>query len=417
MVSTPDFESGDVGSNPSRSCSFAIFIDSCFSHNQKICNILLFADRHLITDNMIYSGKTFGLILFSSIIVLNRAGLINPFHLVMGKNSRKVVHDSSSSQSVELVQFSSRQFRSNKWRNIKSAAGEGSSCEIEVINNLDEPVLFCWINNKGELKHYRPIMDRSIKDRSVTNNHLEYTQVGHSFVCIKQVHCLPQSIHEVTKESFVFCCTLKSQGKKTVLTLEKQEKPKRNLVAYLRGSLPETNGIQVNSNITGATSKDDLIDTTGKVYHDRVIHGFKVKYEPDVFEATPQLEEIFSLDLSKVVELFPAAACAKLQECTTFWVNKSLTYGTVGKPIHSTTCCFHPLGGADWLENNGLSVEKEGGVEISCAAEYLKSRHYWGDGGLIVHELNHAYHNKFCPDGFDCDEIREVCSCKLFGTC
>ena len=32
----------------------------------------------------------------------------------------------------------------------------------------------------------------------------------------------------------------------------------------------------------------------------------------------------------------------------------------------------------------------------------------WGDGGILVHELSHAYHNKFCPNGFNCREILGV---------
>lgn len=34
----------------------------------------------------------------------------------------------------------------------------------------------------------------------------------------------------------------------------------------------------------------------------------------------------------------------------------------------------------------------------------------WGYGGILVHELSHAYHNKFCPNGFNCKEILEVCT-------
>lgn len=31
-----------------------------------------------------------------------------------------------------------------------------------------------------------------------------------------------------------------------------------------------------------------------------------------------------------------------------------------------------------------------------------------GDGGVLLHELSHAFHNKFCPNGFDCAEIEQL---------
>lgn len=35
-------------------------------------------------------------------------------------------------------------------------------------------------------------------------------------------------------------------------------------------------------------------------------------------------------------------------------------------------------------------------------------------GVMLRDEYCHAYHNKFCPDRFDCEEIREVCVCVLY---
>jgi hypothetical protein len=35
-------------------------------------------------------------------------------------------------------------------------------------------------------------------------------------------------------------------------------------------------------------------------------------------------------------------------------------------------------------------------------------RNHWGPGGVLVHELSHAFHNKFCPNGFDCPEVLEA---------
>lgn len=44
-------------------------------------------------------------------------------------------------------------------------------------------------------------------------------------------------------------------------------------------------------------------------------------------------------------------------------------------------------------------------MEVYSAAHYTDDRELWGVGGVLVHELSHAYHAKHCPKGFDCDEI------------
>ena len=53
-----------------------------------------------------------------------------------------------------------------------------------------------------------------------------------------------------------------------------------------------------------------------------------------------------------------------------------------------------------------MRMDKAGGIEVYCAQEYLDSRTQWGVGGLLLHELSHAFHNKFCPEGYDCLLIR-----------
>jgi len=108
------------------------------------------------------------------------------------------------------------------------------------------------------------------------------------------------------------------------------------------------------------------------------------------------------------VRLIPKTACERLQSSTSIYINQSLSYGTVNKPVKGSGCCFHPLGDAEWLRRNGLNVCKEGCVEIFDAAGYLKSRNHWGAGGVLVHEFSHVYHNKFCDGSYDCEDIRQA---------
>lgn len=65
--------------------------------------------------------------------------------------------------------------------------------ELEIINDLDETILVCWVDWNGNLKHYYPVNDGSINDGSVSNKHIEFGYKNHSFICIRQPQLI---IHE-----------------------------------------------------------------------------------------------------------------------------------------------------------------------------------------------------------------------------
>lgn len=150
--------------------------------------------------------------------------------------------------------------------------------------------------------------------------------------------------------------------------------------------------------VANTPSKPTVTNCSGKVYHCCEIHGFKVNYEPDVFETTPHLEISFKLDLSKAAKLLPATVLRKLQLSTFVWLNKANN-----DPVTSAAIYY--------FKGSAKAVEKEGSIEILSAELYLNSRQNWGDGGVIVHELSHALHDKLCPDGFGNREILEVSNC------
>jgi hypothetical protein len=62
----------------------------------------------------------------------------------------------------------------------------------------------------------------------------------------------------------------------------------------------------------------------------------------------------------------------------------------------------------------GMNPCKEGAIELYNAAAYLECRSLWGVGGVIIHEFAHAFHNKHCPDGYECSDIREVLHIDFF---
>jgi hypothetical protein len=65
--------------------------------------------------------------------------------------------------------------------------------------------------------------------------------------------------------------------------------------------------------------------------------------------------------------------------------------------------CFHP--DVSWLEQNGMCKEKCECIEIYECEEYLDDCDLWGPGGVLLHELCHAYHWKMIPGGYDNPEI------------
>lgn len=333
----------------------------------------------------------------------------------------KKAQSSSTSSSVqyagELVTLDNV-LEIDNWRSFVSNLNEETECELIVINELDQPVYLCWVDQEGNLRGMRPINDKSIRDKSVSNQHTEYCYTGHCFICLINPEArfrqgkvsgsksssgglsFPQHIRDVPNESLIFHYRPGQAQSKHTITLQ----PKVRKSFSLRGNNPL--GVSVKLDCKRMTPEDvDVIDTTMKEYIPVFIHGFHVYCEPSVFVDTVGLEVTFSDDLQVLVDLLPPGACDQLRKSTPIYINKCISFGKKSQPVEGRTCTFHPLGGANWLKNNGLSVSKEGSIEIQCAEEYLESRKHWGPGGILVHEFSHAYHNKCCSDGYDNEEI------------
>lgn len=302
--------------------------------------------------------------------------------------------------------FAGSTLRDTAWRRKFSTNSNSSAkCEIRVTNELEEVVVFCWIDFEGNLRNFHNINDRSIKDKSVRNDHVEYAYTGHSFVCLKRGVNLPKKLVDVKVDQIIFHFTPSQGSGCHNLLLTPKPKSKWSF------SRSELDTIQVKMSFekfVTSSSVDTIIDISDKHYDIVHIAGFRIHYEPRVFEDVPDLERVLTEDLEMLRRLLPLSACAQLQAHTPLYLNKSLIYGPKANPIVGTSCCFHPIGGADWLKRHGLSVEKEGGVEIASAQHYLQARQLWGTGGILVHEYSHAFHNKCCDQGYDNPEILQV---------
>ena len=94
-----------------------------------------------------------------------------------------------------------------------------------------------------------------------------------------------------------------------------------------------------------------------------------------------------------------------LQSSTVFWINESLVYGS---NVRGKGCCYHARDGQDWLSRMGCHVAKAGGIEMYSTRDYVNDRGLWGAGGVLAHELCHAYHDKHVPGGYNNKEILDV---------
>jgi hypothetical protein len=81
-----------------------------------------------------------------------------------------------------------------------------------------------------------------------------------------------------------------------------------------------------------------VIDTSKKVYVPEVICGFTCHCEPGVFECTKNFKETLTEDLEAMSKLLPSSACYLLRRDTPLWINTSIIFGPVNKPVNGKIC-------------------------------------------------------------------------------
>lgn len=132
-------------------------------------------------------------------------------------------------------------------------------------------------------------------------------------------------------------------------------------------------------------------------YHQVQIDGWKVNVErtfmlnqaPKWAQVRRELENQF-YQISRVV---PAPALAKLRRVT-IWIHI--------KSPETVGAAYHP--GADWLREHKMNPAMARGIEIGNVDNFLDWTHHqpW----MVMHELAHAYHDQFLPQGFDNADLK-----------
>lgn len=267
-----------------------------------------------------------------------------------------------------------------EWRNLVSTpADQSKRCRIILKTELQSLVRFCWLDLSGDLVPQNGAWINSF--------------VGHAFVAFHasdDTESIPIHLTDIPEDKLIFHFTPTTADTLYIITIAPLQLPN------LRGTFPV---VRVNV--------EEVIDTAfSKVYTSVTIEGFTVKYEPNLFRDVTNLQDALRQDLAVISQLLPTSALEKLQSTVPIYANKSITYGPKSKPTTGETCHFHP--NETFLWENGLAGEKQGCIEIQSAASYLNNRQFWGPGGLLLHELCHAFQFHFCPGGFNCEEIENA---------
>ncbi len=143
--------------------------------------------------------------------------------------------------------------------------------------------------------------------------------------------------------------------------------------------------------------------TTKKVsasYKTRKILGWSVHINPkllsDYPEATARALELLEQQLDEIVRVVPETAVVELKKVPLYF---SLTYrGQRGRAE------FHPDAG--WLRKNGRDPDMAKGVEFSNINTFEEEMNRMPN--FALHELAHAYHNRFLPDSFSNPDIKKA---------
>ena len=134
-------------------------------------------------------------------------------------------------------------------------------------------------------------------------------------------------------------------------------------------------------------------------YEARDVEGWRVLVNKRLVRDEPAVcDEVLALlrvQLYQAARVVPAAAVAKLKRVT-IWVERD-------EP-HHPCMVYHPDAG--WLREHGMNPDKARCVEVADAANFLA----WtkDQPWMVLHELAHAYHHQFLPDGYGNRDLRDA---------
>jgi hypothetical protein len=302
------------------------------------------------------------------------------------------------------------------WHQIKSVSlpprkdnDDGDDALRVCFRNLaSQPVVLCWMDYEGQPHHFYQLNPCKTPDKAeiTTSDHLEKTFMGHAF-CIATSEDIKESIKRKSLDGMDLVggyrpmrrANLRGNKEHAIQVVSIHENRLANdCCSFLRLSRPRWS-VKVRMQEYDPTP----IDTRNKKYTKISLAGWPVFVEDNWTGGDKKIEQALRDDLQYAIDCLPEHAIKALKETTPIYVNRSMCYGPQVCPVNGKGLCFHP--DVCWLNENGMAECKEQCVEIYESADYYKTRTQWGVGGVIIHELSHAYHYKVLEQGYENAEI------------
>jgi hypothetical protein len=130
----------------------------------------------------------------------------------------------------------------------------------------------------------------------------------------------------------------------------------------------------------------------------KTIEGWTVFIRNDLMEkdkaGTERALELLTLQLQEIVRVVPAAAVVELRKVP-LWFSPEY-------PGVSPRAEYHP--GAGWLKDNNRDPAMAKGIEFTNVRIFERETKRMPN--FALHELAHAYHDRFLPKGFDNEAVK-----------
>lgn len=306
-----------------------------------------------------------------------------------GRRSLGKVWDSSNANQA---------FEKGRLRSTKS----GGSVRLAFRNCTPLPLILCWLNEGGVPHHYYTLPPSPKLEGPISSlDHIESSFVGHAFcmaLCEDVKTAEPEGRLDRVLGGYRPRTSIRSKGSGERCI---------HLVTISPGDATRccsaANDFDVNVQLEELDPTP--LDTSNKYYEKSILGGWPVRLEKNWHGGDQKLKRLFEDHLEIATKFLPPHAREELKKTTPFFINKSQRYGPEVCPIEGSGMCFHPE--AEWLEENGMCKEKCECVEVYKCEEYLDDYQLWGPGGVLLHELCHAYHWKMVPGGYENPEIQK----------